>query len=459
MTEITVPMHGFKPRQYQKKVWRAVLKDGLNAAACWHRRAGKDLTCMQLAIIKMLEEPGMLVWHILPTAVQGRKVMWDGMTSDGRPFRDYFPKQLVVRERDDMMQIKLSNGSIYQVVGGDQADRLVGANPRFVIFSEYALMNPQAYELVRPILRENKGAALFISTPRGYNHFYDLYQAGKESDKWFVETLDITMTRREDGTPVVTEEEVEEEIRLGMPPELAQQEFYCSWNAPLVGSYYGKMLEEAEQNGQMCDLPWRKDIPVNTAWDVGVSDATAIIFYQLVGEWNHVIDYYAAHGYGIDHYSKELQKKPYTYKRHGAPHDIRVREWGSSGVSRIKIAADLGIRFQVAPKLSVEDGISAARMLISRSKFNVSSPNVMELIKALQHYRRNFDTKTRTWGKPVHDWSSHPADAWRYLALTVPRKAYIDKKPAIWNREPTFEEVMDGIISRRRRRQRQKRWI
>ena len=462
MTEIQIPMHGFRPRTYQLPLWNSILKEGkIRAACCWHRRCGKDIMSMQLAIIKMLEDPGLLVWHVLPTAVQGRKVMWDGMTSDGRPFRDYFPAEMIVRERDDMMQLKLSNNSIYQVVGGDQSDRLVGANPRLVIFSEFALMNPTAWDLVRPILRENKGTAIFISTPRGWNHFHDVYQAGKESNEWFCETLDITQTAREDGTPVVTEEDVQEEIRLGMPPELAQQEFYCSWNAPLVGSYYGKSIEEMEGDGRICELPWRKDHPVNTAWDIGVSDSTSIIFYQLVGDWLHVIDYYASHGYGVDYYAKHLQDLPYVYKNHAAPHDIRVREWGSSAKTRLQIARDLGINFDVAPKLGIEDGISAARLLFSRAKFNSENENVQALLKALQHYRRNFDTKTKTWGRPVHDWSSHPADAWRYLSLTVPKRTYAGKKPKVWDATLTFNEVKDTIINRARkeRNTRTKRWI
>jgi hypothetical protein len=459
MPELTVPMWGFRPRPYQNHVWNAAVHEKRNVVAVWHRRAGKDLLSMQIAIVRMIDQPGTLIWHVLPTAVQGRKVIWDGRTSEGRAFRDYFPPPLITRTRDDMMQIQMENGSVYQVVGGDQADRLVGANPRLVIFSEYALMNPQAYELVRPILRENRGQAIFISTPRGYNHLYDLFMAGKDAKEgWFVETLDITETAREDGTPIVTAEDVEEEIRLGMPPELAQQEFYVSFNAPLVGSYYGKALEEAERSERIVSLPWRKELPVNTAWDLGVSDATAIIFYQVVGEWVHIMDYYAAHGYGLEHYSKMLQDKPYTYKRHAAPHDIKVRELGT-GLSRLDTAYKLGIRFEVAPNLGLEDGISATRMLVGRCKFD--KDRCQPLLKALQHYRREFSQRTKTWGSPVHDWSSHPADAFRYLALTVPKRVYEDKKPVFWHRNPTFQDVFDGIVDRKRKERGSalKKWI
>lgn len=448
-TEITVPMHGFRPRDYQLPLWNAFLNEGkTRAVACWHRRAGKDLLALNMAVIKMLEEPGFLVWHVLPTGVQGRKAIWDGVTSEGRAFMDYIPPELITRKREDYMQIKLANGSMYQVIGGDQSDRLVGANPRLVIFSEFALMNPTAWDLVRPILRENKGSAIFISTPRGYNTFYDLYKAAGEVDSWFREKLSIADTRREDGTPLVTEEDVQEEIKLGMPPELAEQEFHVSFNAPLVGAYYGKQIEEADKDGRICPIPWRKDLPVHTAWDLGISDSMSIIFYQMAGEWVHIIDYFAAHGYGLEYYSKELDKLPYVYKNHTAPHDIRVRELGT-GVSRLEVARNLGIKFQIAPKLSVEDGISASRMLIARCRFN--SDKCGEFIKALQHYRRNFDRKTKTWGKPIHDWSSHPADAFRYLALSVPRRVYKKADKTGWNPAVTFNEVKNGIIRRARR--------
>jgi len=461
-TEITIPKFGFRPRDYQLPLWNAVLEsDKDRLLACWHRRAGKDILCLNMAILEMLENPGMLVWHVLPTAVQGRKAIWDGLTSDGIPFMDYFPKEMIDRKREDYMQIKLSNGSIYQVIGGDQSDRLVGANPRLVIFSEFALMNPTAWDLVRPILRENRGRAIFISTPRGYNTFYDLYQASKESERWFSEKLSITDTQREDGTPLVTEEDVQEEIRDGMPVELTEQEFYVSFNAPLVGAYYGKMLEEMDKEGRICSLPWRKELPVHTAWDLGVSDATAIIFYQEVGDWIHLLDYHAEHGYGVDHYAKVLQDLPYLYKRHTAPHDIRVREWGSSALTRLEIARKLGIKFTVAPKSSTEDGIAAVRMLLSRCKIN--SDKCQDLLKALQHYRRNFDRKTKTWGKPVHDWSSHPADAMRYLATTVPRRLYEKADKSAWNPRPTFQDCFDSIVGKARkarsRSNRAKRWI
>jgi hypothetical protein len=454
MTDLVVPHLGFRPRDYQRRCWDALLKDNVKRAAlCWHRRAGKDLLMLNIAQVFMLER-SCLVWHLLPQFNQARRVVWNGMTSEGNGFLDYFHPELIERRRDDQMLIQFKKehgGSIYQCVGSDQPDKLMGANPALVIFSEYALADPQCWDYIRPILNENDGVAAFISTPRGYNHFYDVMAQARESEKWFSETLTVRETKRSNGEPVVTDEMIEEDRRSGMPDELIRQEYYCDFSAPLTGAYWGRELDEADREGRIGDVVWRREYPVHTAWDLGMRDATAIWFYQVVDGYVHWIDYYASSGEGLEHYAKVLQTKPYVYKEHWAPHDIRVRELGS-GVSRWQTAADLGVFFRVVPRLSVDEGVQAARLVIPRSRFD--KEKCADGIKGLRHYRKEWDTHNRLWSaKPVHDWTEHPASAFRYGCLTVPRGRVKVRDPIVWNMEETFDQALersDALVKERR---------
>jgi hypothetical protein len=393
----------------------------------------------------MLERVGNY-WHVFPTYAQGKKAIWEGTDSEGNSFLSYIPEEFVTSKRNDEMTIEIFNGSRYRVVGADKIDRIVGAGPVGLIMSEYSLMNPKSWDLMRPILRENKGWAIFIYTPRGYNHGWNMLQAAKQlPDKWYHEILDVTMTRRADGTPVVSEEDIAEDRIEGMPEELIQQEYYCDFTAPLVGSYYGKYLEKADREGRVADLPPRKDHKVHTCWDLGITDAMVIWFFQLIDGWVHWIDYYASHGAGLEHYAEMLQSKAhdnkYVYGSHYAPHDIRVRELGT-GVSRFETAWRLGLRFNIAPFMGVDDGINACRMVLERSRFDQAA--CAEGLIALRHYRKEWSDRTQTWSaKPVHDWSSHPADAFRTGCVCIPSSSVkIPEKPRY---EQTFEEIMTGL--------------
>ena len=460
MSKLHLPAHGFVPRDYQMPLWNYTMGGGKRAVAIWHRRAGKDLLSVNVCAVKATQRIG-LYWHILPTYQQGRKIVWDGIMGGGVKFTDYFPDEIVTKRRDDQMRINLANGSVYQVVGGDNVDRLVGSNPVGCVFSEYALHNPECWDLIRPILLENGGWAIFIYTPRGYNHGFDLIEQARESSEWFHQILTVRDTHRGDGAPIVTDKDIEEERRSGMPDELIRQEFYCDFTAPLVGAYFGKELDEAENEGRICDVPWRKELPVYTAWDLGISDAMVIWMFQLVGDYANFIDFYSASNAGLEHYAKVLENKPYIFKHHYAPHDIRIRELGT-GKSRLEVAHKLGIKFRITPRLSLEDGINATKMFISRCRFD--RERCEDGLKALRHYTRSFDRKNRVWSaKPQHDWASHPADAFRYAAISVPKSALQDPKAKpIFKRDQTFKEVMDRLVtSGRRKRRDEKRtsWI
>lgn len=407
--KIRIP-HNWKPRDYQLPLWKFLEKGGKRAVAVWHRRAGKDLCSINWCAVCALKRPG-LYWHLFPTYNQGRKIAWDGMTRDGRKFIDHFPEELVTAKNNTEMRLTLKNGSIYQVVGTDNVDRLIGANPVGVIFSEYSVQDPRAWDYIRPILAENEGWAVFIYTARGRNHGYELYSMGRKNEKWFSQSLSI------DDTRAVTQEAIDDERDAGMPEEMIQQEFYCSFDAPLVGSYYGNPMAKALADKRIVKVPYDPLLDVHTAWDLGMGDSTAIIFYQIYGSEIRIIDYYENSGEGLAHYIKTLREKDYVYGEHIAPHDIKVREM-STGRSRLESARDLGIKFRVIPNLRIEDGIEAVRTILPRCYFD--EDKCSHLIEALRQYRKDFDEKNKCFkDRPLHDWSSHPADAMRYLALAI----------------------------------------
>ena len=332
-----------------------------------HRRYGKDLNAIHLCAVSAMERVG-LYWHLFPTYAQGKKIAWDGKTKEGKPFLSAFPAELVSSKNHTEMKITLKNGSIYQVVGADKPDSLVGPNPVGIILSEWSIMSPAIWEFLMPILAENDGWAIFIFTPRGKNHGYKMLHAAmnemKNANKnWFAAVYANSFTK------VISAEAIQEMRIAGMTEEMIMQEIECSFDAPVVGSYYGKLMNAAEASKRVGNVPWEPRLPVHTAWDLGVGDSTTIWFYQIYGMEVRVIDYYEASGEGLPHYAKVLEKKPYSYGMHYAPHDIEVREL-SSGKSRFEAARSLGIKFQVGKQFPIEEGIEAVRNLIPRCWFD-----------------------------------------------------------------------------------------
>lgn len=418
MSNIVVPVD-WAPRVYQLPLWSYLERGGKRAVAVWHRRAGKDAAALNWTVTSAFKRPG-LYWHLLPTYNQGRKIVWNGRTKEGRRFLDAWPGEAIKSVNNTEMTLELKNNSIWQVVGTDNVDRLVGANPVGCVFSEYSLQDPSAWDLIRPILAENEGWAIFIYTSRGRNHGYELYEMGKKNPKWFSQILTI------DDTKVLSPEVIEEERLAGMPEELIQQEFYCSFDAALVGSYYGDGMTRALTEGRITQCKYEAQLDVNTVWDIGVGDSTAIWFYQQVGNEIRLIDYYENSGEGLTHYVRVLREKDYVYGSHYGPHDLEVRDF-STGKSRKDTAAMLGIRFKIVPKLSLEDGIDAVRSTLVRCIFDAD--NCRRGIEALRQYKKSWNDKMRMFNShPDHDWTSHAADAFRYLALVVKQTNHAKKQ-------------------------------
>jgi hypothetical protein len=295
------------------------------------------------------------------------------------------------------------------VVGSDNYDALVGSNPLGVVFSEYSLARPAAWEYLRPILAENGGWAVFIFTPRGQNHAYDLYRMAQTRPDWFVQRLTVK------ETGVVPEAVIEGERRAGMPEALIQQEYYCSFSAAVVGSYFGSLLEQAEQDGRIGAAPGDPALPVHTAWDLGISDSTAIWFFQAAAGEVRIIDYYENQGQPLSHYAEVLRARGYVYGDDFVPHDAKVRELGT-GRTRIETLLGLGRHPRLVPAHTLADGINAVRETLARCWFD--GERCAAGLKALKLYQRDWDEAGHCYrDRPRHDWTSHAADAFRYLAM------------------------------------------
>lgn len=416
---IEIPHH-FNPRSYQRELFNARAKGLKRFLTVWHRRAGKDKAWLNFIITEALKRVGSY-YYILPTYRQAKQIIWDGIDAAGFKFLDHIPHELIEGKNESELQVELVNGSIFQLLGSDNIDRIVGVNPVGVVFSEYSLQDPQAWDFYRPILNENGGWAGFNGTPRGKgeNPLWILHQSVKDLPDWFVSVRGVDKTRRdspgESGEPVVTLDMIEQDRREGMQDELIQQEYYCDFAGANVGSYYGNLVEQAFKEGRVTDVPWNPRLPVFTVWDLGVADAMTVIFVQLDGLKVNLIDYIEKRGEGLSYFAAELKRKAYAYSSHYAPHDIKQREL-TTGKTRLELARDLGLPFEIVKDIGVQDGIDSLRSLFPRLWFDQTK--CARLVSCLTNYHKQFDQKKREYAKaPVHDWSSHGADAARYLSI------------------------------------------
>lgn len=351
-------------------------------------------------------------YYFFPTYAQGKKALWEGRGKDGVKYIDHFPAELVDgKPNDTEMKIKYKNGSLFQVVGVEDIDKVVGTNPIGTVWSEFPLQNPKAWEYMRPVLAENGGWAIFNGTPRGKNHAYKLYEMAIKNPKWFVTKLTV------DDTNVLKPEDIQEERDSGMTEDMIQQEFYCSFISAVQGAIYWQEVTDAEKNGQFKEVPYDPSMLVHTVWDLGKNDTNCIGFYQSNGISVRKIDYLSGNRKGLPDWIRELKSKPYNYGKHFAPHDISVSDYSTSGnQSRLEIAAGLGLEFTVVPNLSIQDGIEAGRRFFKR--LYVDQTECAEWIDAIPQYTRMYDEEHKIFkDTPLHDWTSHYADEHRYAAL------------------------------------------
>lgn len=429
--------NGWAPRPYQEGLWDYLSGGGKRAAVVAHRRWGKDDVALHNAACAAMERPGNY-WHCLPEYGQGRKAIWTAVNphTGKKRIDEAYPLEIRRKTRDDEMLIEFLNGSTWQVIGSDTYDRLVGAPPAGITFSEYALADPAAWDYFRPILAENGGWAVFISTVRGRNHFWKLAEMAKRDPSWFY----LNQTALETG--VFTPEQLEQErkeLRTAHGEDEGDarfaQEYLNDPAAALPGAYYGRQITRIEQEGRIRLMPWDPRYPVATGWDLGIGDSTAIWFAQLIEGRCQVIDYYEASGVGLDHYAKVLRERPYTYDELLWPHDGNNSDL-STGRTRADTMREMGFRVRILPRISVDDGIAAARTLLDRAIFAEGKTD--KGVNALRQYQREYDEKLHDFkARPRHDWTSHGADAWRYLALGIQPAGEREKRRAARVSAPT----------------------
>lgn len=418
LSELILPAAGWRPRPYQAKLWKYLEGGGKRALAIWHRRAGKDDVCLHWTACAAHERPA-LYWHMLPEATQARKAIWDAVNphTGRKRIDEAFPEELRASTRNNEMFIQFKCGSAWQVVGSDNFNSLVGAPPAGVVFSEWALADPAAWAFIRPILRENGGWALFITTPRGDNHAKTMLDGARGDPEWFTEVLPATETGVFSADDLAKEEaEYAREFGEDDGKRRFRQEYLCDFDAAVVGSYYGTDLARLDEAKRITRVQWEPKSPVHTAWDLGIGDQTAIWMFQRVGDEVRVIDFIRNSGVHLGWYVNELRTRPYTWGTDLLPHDAEPKRL-QTGESVQDTLRGLGRPNSViVPMGNIYDGINAVRALLPRCWFDAEK--CRDGLSALRQYRREWDEKRKVFkDRPLHDWCSDPADAFRYLAM------------------------------------------
>jgi phage terminase large subunit len=372
-----------------------------------HRRAGKTVaTINDLLRGAMCEKkPDGRYAYIGPLLNQVKDVAWGYLKHYAQPL-------LAAPPHESELRVDLVNGARVRLYGGDNPDRLRGIYLDGVVLDEFADMSPAVWlDVVRPALSDRRGWAVFIGTPKGRNSFYQLFEAAKRNPDWFSATLKAS------ETGILSKAELDD-ARAQMGEESYAQEYECSFEAAIRGAYYVEELRRATEQKRICRIGIDRAVPVHTAWDLGVSDSTAIWFIQCVGRERRLVDYYETSGVGLDHYARVLDDKKtqhaWIYGTHYFPHDIAQREL-SSGMSRIETLRGLGIEPTVVAQHAVMDGINAGRRMLDRTW--IDEERCIRGLDALRQYRREWDERLKDWkSNPLHDWTSHAADALRVFA-------------------------------------------
>ena len=392
----------YKPREQAKAYHNRKERFAIIVA---HRRFGKTVAAVNELIRECFTNPlpNVRVAYIAPFLSQAKAVAWDYVLEYTRDIPN-------IKINNSELRVDFDNGARIRLFGADNYNAMRGLRFDAVCLDEMADFPASAWPTVlRPSLADRRGKATFISTPKGKNEFWELWDAAQSDPDWF------TAMYKASDTGILDDNELEA-MRKAMGPDRYEQEIECSFEAAILGAFYGHEMKQATDEGRVSRVPYDPSIAVTTSWDLGIGDSTSIWMCQHVGAEVRLIDYYENSGVGLDHYAKVLAEKGYHYEQHILPHDVQVKELGT-GKSRLETLDALGIRdITIAPKLSVDDGIQAARSMIATCWFDAEKCN--RGIEALRQYRKDFDEKNKTWrGRPLHDWTSHGADAFRYLAV------------------------------------------
>ena len=397
MPEVVIP---YKPRKLQKFLHNQIPKHRFNVIIA-HRRSGKTVLCINHLIRAALTnpQPNPRYAFIAPTFKQGKSTAWDYI-------KNYCRNIPYIKFNESELRCDFPNGSRITILGAENDQALRGIFLDGCVFDETQNISPVLFpEIIRPSLADRKGWCIFIGTPKGQNYFYKLHKQALEEEDWWTGTYKASQTK------VLDDKELSAAQRV-MSKDLYEQEFECSFQAAITGSYYGKIIEELEKANRITDVPYDENLKTETWWDLGLKDSTAIWFVQRLQSQLRIIDYYENSGEGLDFYADVLDSKPYKYDRHIAPHDIKVRELGAYGKSRLETALELGISFDIAPKLSIEDGIEMVRKTLPQCYFDKNK--TYQGTEALKAYQKKWDERNQCFkNRPTHNFASHPSDAFR----------------------------------------------
>ena len=409
--KITIP---YTPRKQQTYIHEQLEKFRY-AVLCTHRRFGKT-TCVLNHLIRAAmtsKNHAPRYAYIAPTYGQAKKIAWD--------YLKYYAKNIPgTKFNESELRADFLNGARISLLSSENPDSIRGIYLDIAICDEASFINQNLIdEVLTPALSDRKGKLVLVSTPQGMNNlFYDYYQKAQSNPNWFL------YRAKASETGIVEKEELDAALEV-MGAEKYSQEFECSFVGNIQGSIYGDVISSLEDKKQITRVPVNPAYPVNTAWDLGFNDKTAVIFFQQIGHQIHIVDYYENSNEAFPHYAKVLKEKDYIYEHNYGPHDLEQTEF-SSGKTRREVAYQMGIKFRIVPKISIEEGIHSLKMLLPRCLIDVD--NCSKLINALRHYHRKYNDKERIYSaKPVHSWSSHACDAMRYLAVGLSENYFMNK--------------------------------
>jgi hypothetical protein len=404
------PRAAFLPFHLRSQRWAVLVA---------HRRAGKTVACVAELITRALATPktNARYAYIAPYREQAKTVAWEYLKHYALPVT--VDPETDFRESD--LTVRLFNGSVIRLYGADNPNALRGIYLDGVVLDEFADMRPELWRtVIRPALSDRRGWAVFIGTPRGRNEFWQIYDNSTRDEAWF------SLLLKASETGLIAADELAD-ARKSMTANAFEQEYECSFDAAIIGAIYAKELLGARARGNIGRVAYDPTKLVHTAWDIGYGDSTAIWFWQPIDGELRLIDYYEANGEPITSYMQVLAGRGYKYDTLWMPHDAENKSI-VSGQSVCDILRKAGFRVRMVPKLSLEDGINAARLVFGRVR--IDETRCAAGIEALQHYRWGWnDRLDEPKPTPIHDWSSHGADAWRYFALAAKAEPEKREKP------------------------------
>ena len=404
------PRSVFKDFHQRKQRWAVVVA---------HRRCGKTVACINDLIVKALTEgkaDGRYA-YLAPYYAQAKSIAFDYLMRFSEPVR--------VNHNVSELWVELINGARIRLFGADNADSLRGLYLDGVVLDEFADMKPSIWGAVlRPLLSDRRGWAVFIGTPKGHNQFWDIYSNATKDSGWYVKTL------RASQTGLIPQEELDDAKKMQTEDQYLA-EWECDFESAILGAFYGKEMRQLTDQDRILDIEYDPMFPVHTAWDLGYSDDTAIWWFQVVHGEIRCLDYHSSNGQPVAFYtgiiaSREAERG-YVYGTHYLPHDARAKTLASNRSIIEQLSDKIALKsMKIVPMLSLQDGIQATRLALTRAWFDHRCEDGIE---CLRQYQREYDEDKKVFrDKPRHDWTSHGADAFRMLSIAWKEEAKLPHK-------------------------------